>query len=63
MVQLDTAPEYRGHFLVTRYPAACQKLTEWLLHLPKTLWELGASNLPATEVRVTLPQGLGVLTH
>ena len=27
-----------------------EKFREWLLHLPKTLWELGSSNLPATEV-------------
>lgn len=50
--QLDAASEYRGFFRPARYHVLAQKLRDWLLHLPKTLWELGASNLPATEVRI-----------
>ncbi len=27
-----------------------EKFNEWVLHLPQCLWELGAVNLPMTEV-------------
>lgn len=49
LLLLDTAIEYRGQFHIKRYAVLEQKFTQWLLHLPKTLWELGSSNLPATE--------------
>lgn len=51
ILQLDTEPEYSGAFRVTRSPEHAKKLVEWLVHLPKTLWELASNNLPASEVR------------
>ncbi|EKM61169.1 uncharacterized protein PHACADRAFT_247608 [Phanerochaete carnosa HHB-10118-sp] len=46
---LETAPEYRGFFRPMQHHVLVQRLREWLLHLPKTLWELGSSNPSATE--------------
>ncbi|KAL0951086.1 hypothetical protein HGRIS_007824 [Hohenbuehelia grisea] len=47
---IETDRTYRGHFNLARSAAELEGVTAWLSHLPKTLWELGSSNLPATEV-------------
>ncbi|TCD61311.1 hypothetical protein EIP91_008639 [Steccherinum ochraceum] len=51
---LCTDPQYRGAFTLGRHPEEDLKFREWLLHLPKTLWELGANNLPLTETILRL---------
>ncbi|CAK5281783.1 unnamed protein product [Mycena citricolor] len=63
LVVLDREPQFTGHLNVDRH-----LLAEWVGHLPKCLWELGASNLSATEVGsaivirfpswLTLPQSI-----
>ncbi|KAH9966572.1 hypothetical protein BC827DRAFT_1124143 [Russula dissimulans] len=47
---LDTAPRYIGTFKVNADAACLQKIEQWVLHLPKTLWELGDTNIPCMEV-------------
>ncbi|CDO73234.1 hypothetical protein BN946_scf185007.g289 [Trametes cinnabarina] len=56
LVLLDREPEYQGSFRSGGFPDQDAKLQEWIMHLPKTLWELGGSHLPTTEtiVRVLL---------
>jgi pre-rRNA-processing protein IPI1 len=49
-IQLDTERQYIGTFRVGRNSADEGKLEEWIMHLPQTLWEIGSSNLPITEV-------------
>ncbi|GJE87598.1 Ipi1-N domain-containing protein [Phanerochaete sordida] len=49
LILLETASEYRGFFHPMRHHTLVQNLREWLLHLPKTLWELGSSNTSASE--------------
>ena len=49
-LQLNSEPCYQGEFKTGSYPGVKEKLDAWLLHLPQVLWELGNSNLPATEV-------------
>ena len=51
LVQLRTEREYTGSFRSNLTKEIEDKFEEWVKHLPKTLWELGASNLEATEVR------------
>lgn len=50
-LQLENETEYVGAFRVSCTPECAKKLGEWLLHLPKTLWELAANNLSASEVK------------
>ncbi|KAF8349995.1 hypothetical protein F5887DRAFT_1059217 [Amanita rubescens] len=50
LVLLDTGPQYQGSFNIGRSMEIDEKFKEWLLHLPQCLWELGAVNLPMTEV-------------
>lgn len=52
-LQLDSEPCYQGEFKAGSDPAVKEKLDAWLLHLPQVLWELGDSNLPATEVSIS----------
>ncbi|KAH9950477.1 hypothetical protein B0H21DRAFT_723497 [Amylocystis lapponica] len=52
LVLLERDPEYRGVFRVGRSADGDARLEEWVLHLPKTLWELGASNLPARRYAI-----------
>ncbi|KAF8807480.1 hypothetical protein BYT27DRAFT_7165165 [Phlegmacium glaucopus] len=47
---LDSEPCYQGEFKGGNDPAVKEKFDAWLLHLPQVLWELGDSNLPATEM-------------
>jgi pre-rRNA-processing protein IPI1 len=47
---LDSEPSYQGEFKPGSDLAVKEKLDVWLLHLPQVLWEIGNSNLPATEV-------------
>ena len=50
--QLDSEPCYEGEFKAGSDPTLKEKLDTWLLHLPQVLWELGNSNLFATEVSI-----------
>ena len=36
--------------MLGHYPDEVRKFQEWLIHLPKILWELSADNLPLSEV-------------
>ncbi|KAJ2931166.1 hypothetical protein H1R20_g5935, partial [Candolleomyces eurysporus] len=49
LVLLDTHPQYRGSFRLGVNAAEDQRFRDWLLHLPQVLWELGSTNLLATE--------------
>ncbi|KAF5313979.1 hypothetical protein D9611_006871 [Ephemerocybe angulata] len=46
---LDTHTQYRGNFKLGSNSAEDERFKAWLLHLPQVLWELGSSNLLATE--------------
>ena len=48
--QLRTEREYTGSFRSNISKEVEDRFEEWAKHLPKTLWELGASNLETTEV-------------
>lgn len=48
--KLGSEPSYQGEFKSRSDPAVKEKLDAWLLHLPQVLWEIGNSNLFATEV-------------
>jgi pre-rRNA-processing protein IPI1 len=50
--QLETEPSHYRGFKVEAESDSGRKFREWICHLPKTLWELGSNNLPATEVRL-----------
>ncbi|KAG1826020.1 uncharacterized protein BJ212DRAFT_1317584 [Suillus subaureus] len=45
---LETETDYCGHFDV-RNTGEQKKFQEWILHLPRTLWEIGPHNLAASE--------------
>ncbi|KAG1783868.1 hypothetical protein EV702DRAFT_1055985 [Suillus placidus] len=45
---LETETDYCGHFDV-RNMGEREKFQEWILHLPRTLWEIGPHNLAASE--------------
>lgn len=45
---LETETDYCGHFDV-RNTREQEKFQEWILHLPRTLWEIGPHNLAASE--------------
>jgi pre-rRNA-processing protein IPI1 len=55
---LDSEPCYQGEFKPGSDPAVKEKLDGWFLHLPQVLWEIGNSNLLATEVSIELPYSL-----
>jgi pre-rRNA-processing protein IPI1 len=48
--QLETDPRHIGTFRVCADAGCLQKIGQWVLHLPKTLWELGDTDIPCTEV-------------
>ncbi|CAL1695440.1 unnamed protein product [Somion occarium] len=50
LILLNTTPEYRGPIRIEWDSEEGHKLSEWLLHLPKTVWELGSNNQASTEV-------------
>lgn len=50
LILLETTPRYTGTFRVNNSMEGLQKFEEWVIDLPKTLWELGGTNLPCTEV-------------
>jgi len=50
LLLLDSDSCYQGEFKAGNDPALKEKLDTWLLHLPQVLWELGNSNLFATEI-------------
>ncbi|KAF9822049.1 hypothetical protein IEO21_00043 [Rhodonia placenta] len=54
LVLLERETEYRGVFITGRNSEEDRVLQEWLLHLPKTLWELGGASLPTTEAILRL---------
>ncbi|KAI0330555.1 hypothetical protein GY45DRAFT_736395 [Cubamyces sp. BRFM 1775] len=51
---LDLEPEYLGFFRCGQNQDKDAKLQEWILQLPKTMWELGGNHLPTTETIVRL---------
>ncbi|KAK7694838.1 hypothetical protein QCA50_002026 [Cerrena zonata] len=51
---LSTIPEYHGPIRIEWSSEEGENLGEWLLHLPKTLWELGSNNQASTEVILRL---------
>ncbi|KAH9063528.1 hypothetical protein EDB87DRAFT_1673571 [Lactarius vividus] len=50
LILLETTPRYTGTFRVDNSVEGLQKFEDWVIDLPKTLWELGGTNLPCTEV-------------
>lgn len=50
ILKLDTEHQYQGAFKAGRTAEEIEKFEEWILHLPKVLWELGSNNLFTTEV-------------
>ncbi|KAI0361212.1 hypothetical protein OH77DRAFT_1443396 [Trametes cingulata] len=54
LVLLDREPEYVGAFRSGRSQEQDAKLEEWILQLPRTLWELGANHPATTETIVRL---------
>ncbi|PFH54547.1 hypothetical protein AMATHDRAFT_135182 [Amanita thiersii Skay4041] len=54
LVLLETEAHYRGNFRIGSSITSQKKFEEWIGHLPQCLWELGASNLPMTEVILKL---------
>ncbi|EIW64399.1 uncharacterized protein TRAVEDRAFT_68214 [Trametes versicolor FP-101664 SS1] len=54
LVLLDREPEYVGAFKCGRSQEQDAQLEEWILQLPKTLWELGGNHPTTTETIVRL---------
>ncbi|KAJ7169975.1 hypothetical protein C8R46DRAFT_219616 [Mycena filopes] len=52
LVLLNTDPQFTGHLNINT--GAAQPVAEWVNHLPRCLWELGATNLTATEIIIRL---------
>jgi len=50
LILLETDPRYIGTFRVSADTGCLQKIEQWVLNLPKTLWELGDTDIPCTEV-------------
>jgi hypothetical protein len=48
--QLQTEPQYNGTFRFGQGVHESGKFRDFILHLPRVLWELGGTNLPTTEV-------------
>lgn len=48
--QLQNEPLYQGNFRLGRNIDEDRALEEWISHLPRTLWELGATNISTSEV-------------
>ncbi|KAJ7110117.1 hypothetical protein C8R44DRAFT_634671 [Mycena epipterygia] len=48
IVLLHTEPQFKGHLNIST--DAAETVAEWMKHLPKCLWELGSTNLAATEI-------------
>ncbi|KAJ7783892.1 hypothetical protein DFH07DRAFT_874241 [Mycena maculata] len=48
VVLLHTEPQFNGHLKIAA--DTTEKVAGWLNHLPKCLWELGSTNLTATEI-------------
>ncbi|KAJ7254014.1 hypothetical protein B0H12DRAFT_1050739 [Mycena haematopus] len=48
VVLLNTESQFNGHLDIDSNTA--QSVTEWINHLPRCLWELGSTNLTATEI-------------
>ncbi|KAH9898031.1 hypothetical protein C8Q73DRAFT_640798 [Cubamyces lactineus] len=51
---LDLEPEYLGSFRCGQNQDKDAKLREWILQLPKTMWELGGNHLSTTETIVRI---------
>jgi len=49
-LKLETELQYQGVFRMARTVNDAKKFDDWLVHLPKALWELESNNLSATEV-------------
>ncbi|KAJ7181761.1 hypothetical protein C8R43DRAFT_970362 [Mycena crocata] len=52
VVLLETEPQFKGHLDFGTDTA--EQVTTWLNHLPKCLWELGSTNVAATETILRL---------
>ncbi|KAJ7492529.1 hypothetical protein FB451DRAFT_1218647 [Mycena latifolia] len=48
IILLDNESQFQGHLNFDANIA--EKVAEWLNHLPRCLWELGSTNLAATEI-------------
>ncbi|OBZ80001.1 Testis-expressed sequence 10 protein [Grifola frondosa] len=55
LILLEREAEYAGVFGAGRSAEEDSLLAEWIVQLPKTMWELGATHLPLTEVRRRSP--------
>lgn len=50
IIQMETVPQYRGRFRFSSLPQLEVAVGDWLIQLPKTIWELGSQNVGCTEV-------------
>jgi pre-rRNA-processing protein IPI1 len=50
MMQMETERAYEGDFKLEQHPEEISKLKEWVIHLPRVMWEIGSQNLLCTEV-------------
>ncbi|KAA1468193.1 hypothetical protein DENSPDRAFT_833423 [Dentipellis sp. KUC8613] len=50
LVLLETEPQYSGSFTTKGRTSIMTKARQWIMHLPKVLWELGANDFTTTEV-------------
>ncbi|KAI0715228.1 hypothetical protein C8Q76DRAFT_618591 [Earliella scabrosa] len=54
LILLDNEAEYLGAFRAGQSQEQDAKLREWILQMPKTLWELGSSHVATSETIVRL---------
>ncbi|KAG6884745.1 hypothetical protein C0993_008535 [Termitomyces sp. T159_Od127] len=47
---LSTDTKYHGNYQLDHEPTSAAKVQEWVSHLPQPLWEIGASDLSASEI-------------
>ncbi|KAL4242182.1 Pre-rRNA-processing protein IPI1 [Abortiporus biennis] len=50
LVLLESEPSVQPNIQRTFLASGSKIYRDWILHLPKTAWELGANNLPSTEI-------------
>ncbi|KAI0315863.1 hypothetical protein OF83DRAFT_1061342 [Amylostereum chailletii] len=49
LVLLETDVTYAGGFTLAKSAGDTEKFEQWVLHMPKTLWEMGGNNIPTSE--------------
>ncbi|KAH7931044.1 hypothetical protein BV22DRAFT_1124442 [Leucogyrophana mollusca] len=67
IILLEKEVEYQGHFVISSAEER-QKVQDWILHLPKVLWELGSNNLATSDTIIRallrlLQRGSSVVQH